>query len=260
MKTKKIHSVLLFIVCPFFILPLLGQESQGPVLYYAEDMLVKPSRVAEFKEAIKKFVKIYAENEVEYRWDTYQTDDFHFYFTIPMKNYEDVGSYFAGGEELIGKIEKEELEKLNKLVYGSIDSYQLGLYYYRPDLSYIPEKYAASDQESAYLQWSWFYIFPEKQIQIEEIASKWVEEYKSENISMPYYVWTGHIGGELPMYLYVWVANDQEDFQDGMAEINQKLGEKASGLRQQTFDIVKRMEIKRGWSLPGLSYIPEISQ
>jgi hypothetical protein len=241
------------------MLPLFGQESPSPVLFNVEDFMVKPSKVADFKEAIQEFVKIYAQNDVEYRWDTYQTEDFHFYFTIQMKNYDDVGKYFSASNELMGKVGKEKIDALNKLAYEATENYRFGLYYFLPELSYIPENYTSNDQESAYLQWNWLYILPEKQNEFAEIAAQWVGEYKNENISMPYYVWTGHIGGELPLYLYVWVAKSQEDFQNGMTEINQKLGEKTSDLRQRTFEVTKRMEIQRGWSLPNLSYIPEVN-
>ena len=259
MKTKKIQHMLMTMLCSFLMLPLLGQESQTPVLYFTEDFTVKPSRVADFKKAVNEFVKMYTDNAVEYRWDTYQTEDFHFYFTTQMKDYGDIGNMFSASNEMVGKMDPEAMKKINRLVNESTDSYKYGLYFFRPDLSYIPENYSADNEGSAYLQWNWFYIYPEKQIEIEGIAAKWVEEYKSENISMPYYVWSGHIGAELPLYLYVWVGKNQEDFQNKMAEINQKLGEKTSELRKQTFDVVKRMEIQRGWSLPELSYIPQVN-
>jgi len=95
---------------------------------------------------------------------------------------------------------------------------------------------------------------------MEKIAAKWVQVYKEADIPMPYYCWTGHIGTELPLYLYVWVAKNQEDFQNGMNEINEKLWEKTSELRSQTFELVKRTEVKRAWYHPDLSYFPEVYQ
>lgn len=260
MKTQKIYQILMSILCIFFILPVTGQDSQEPVLYFTEDFTIKPSKIADFREAIKEFIKIYEENEVTYRWDTYQTEDFHFYFTTRVKDYADIGNMFSVINEMTGKTDPEKLENINRLTSESTDSYRYGIYFYRPDISYIPSNYTINNDEPAYMQWSWLYILPEKQSDMEKIAARWVEEYKSENITMAYYTWTAHIGDELPLYLYVWVGNNVEDFQQKMAEINQKLGEKSTELRNQTFEVVKRMKVQRGWSLPGLSYIPSVNK
>ncbi len=260
MKTRNIHLILTTLLCLFFVLPIKGQDSQEPVLFFTEDFTVKPSEIANFKEAVKAFIKIYDDNEVAYRWDTYQTEDFHFYFTTRVEDYADIGNMFSVINEMTAKTDPEKLRKINQLTSESTDSYRYGLYFYRPDISYIPPNYSMNNDDPAYMQWNWFYIIPEKQGDMEVIATKWLEEYKSENISMPYYVWTAHIGDELPLYLYVWVGKNQEDFQNTMAEINQKLGEKTTELRNQTFDVVKKLKIQRGWSLPGLSYIPSANK
>ncbi len=260
MKIKTPHQVLMTLICALLMLPVFGQDTGAPVLYFVEDFQVKPSKVAEFREALNAYLKLYRENNVEYAWSTYQTEDFHFYFTVQMKNYEDVGKYFSASNEMTLKMEKEEIDKLNKLAYESTDNYHFELFYARSDLSYLPENYTDNPQESAYLQLSWFYIHPEKQLEMEAIAAKWVQVYNEADISMPYFCWIGHIGSDLPLYLYVFVGKNQEDFQNGMAEINEKLWEKTADLRSQTFDLVKRTEVKRGWYLPELSYIPEVNQ
>lgn len=96
---------------------------------------MKPSKVAEFREAVNEYLKIYRENDLEHAWNTYQTEDFHFYFTTPMKNYADIGNMLSKSTEITAKMGQEESLKLAELTYGSTENYHYGLFYARPDLS-----------------------------------------------------------------------------------------------------------------------------
>ena len=66
------------------------------------------------------------------------------------------------------------------------------------------------------------------------------------------------IGVEAPQYLIMQSAKNAVDFYS--QDINKLLGEEGKALREKIWPLIRKVEYKQGWSLPGLSYIPKEEQ
>lgn len=58
-------------------------------LYFAEDVVVKPSMVSNYEEDAKEVISQLYKYKYPYRWFAFSTDDFHYYFAYPIKNFAD---------------------------------------------------------------------------------------------------------------------------------------------------------------------------
>ncbi len=81
------------------------------------------------------------------------TNDFHMYFTFPLQGVSDVEKIFAEVDALAEKVGSPKWSELQDAEFQATESYQFGLYYLRPDLSYIPENPRLSSEESIFLEW-----------------------------------------------------------------------------------------------------------
>jgi len=256
MIKKSFTSILFTCICFFAYIISYAQDAQQPQLYFVEDVVVKPSERGNFQEVVKEFLNYFEEHNFEYPVNSYMTSDFHIYFTFPLNGFADIGNLFTNLNEMTEKVGSEKWAELTEAEFKGIETYEYGLYNLRPDLSYIPENPRLAAEESNYLEWTFAYVKPGKDAEAEVIWKKWVELYKAKDISDPYYCWTGLIGPELPLYLFVFSGENAIDFHQNSSAIMEKLGEDASPLYEETFKLIKKMEIKTGWVLRDLTYTP----
>lgn len=235
----------------------LGQDNMQPRLYFVEDVIIKPSETENFHRVIGEFIKYFRENDFSFEVGSYLTNDLHMYFTFPLENAEDVERLFSEFNALAEKVDPTEWSNLMQRQYNAIDSYNYGLYYLRPDLSYFPENPRLSPEESNYLMWEFVYIKPGKEAEMQELCKDWVELYKSKGITEPYTTWVAFIGNELPLYVFVMAAKDAVDFQQANSANMEKLGDAGNALYEKTMKLIKRMEFKNGEAMPDLMYYLE---
>ncbi|MEE8179531.1 MAG: hypothetical protein V3T89_00215 [bacterium] len=230
-------------------------EEQKATLFLFWDVLVNPSKVVEYEAATKEEVALYSKHKFPYPWSSASTDDFHYYFLIPVDKFADIDNIYKALNETQRKM-GAEYQALMKRFSGTYEYIHMYMWYLNHDLSYTPENPRLKVEEEKNIYYTYLYFKPGMEKEAEEIAKKWKALYKSKNISDRYYLWVGDIGTDMPVYCVLGGGKSAADF-FSQAEKNDKLlGEEAMALWEKTLKLCRKIEQKTGRPRPDLSLIP----
>ena len=232
-------------------------EEPKAQLYFVEDVVMKPSMVAEYEAIIKEVVPLCAQHEFPYPFYAYSTNDFHYYFVYPVENYADIDNLNKAWNELGKKVGVKQWQAMMERFVGTFEYYQYSVIRYLPELSYTPEKPRLKPEEANFVFWEFFYIPVGKEKELDEICQEWIELYKSKKISDGWETYVVEIGTEMPLYIFIERAKSAVDYYSQSEKILKLLGEKYQPLIAKTYAIRKKVELKTGRFRPGLSYTPE---
>ena len=232
-------------------------EEPKAQLYFVEDVVMKPSMVAEYEALMKEVVPLCTQHEFPYPFYAYSTDDFHYYFVYPVENYADIDNLNKAWDELGKKMGVKQWQAMMDRFVGTFESYQYSVIRYLPELSYTPEKPRLKPEEANFVYWEFFSIPFGKEEKFAETCQQWIELYKSKKISDGWETYVGEIGIEMPIYIFIMRAKSAADYYSQPEKIMKQLGEKYKELAAINYAICKKLELKTGRFRPGLSYTPE---
>jgi hypothetical protein len=233
------------------------EEKQKAQAYYALEVVVKPSMIAEYEAAVKEVVSLNSEYNATYPWYGFSADDFHYYFFIPVENLADVDKMFKEDNKLEKKMGEEKSKEIGRRFAGTYEYVREFMLYHSPDLSYTPESPRLKPEEANYRQWIWYYIQPDKEKEFQEILKKFVTLAQSKNVIDGYNIYSGGIGMDVPAYLVAFSAKSAADFETHYEKAWELLGEEGKALMQKVIALTRERELKTGWFRPELSYLPK---
>ena len=257
MKGKVSIFLMVSLVISLCALTTLAQsEEQKAQLFIIWDVVVHPSKFMEYEATMKEFVALYAKHECPYPWLAYRTNDFHYYFVMPVENLAAVDKVFKYFGKVTATAEKESAA-LMKGFGGTYESETLGMFLLRYDLSYIPEEPRVTDEEMNFIWWDFYYILPGMEKEAEEIAHEWQALNKNNGISDGWSIYVGVMWSDLPVLVVAGGAKSEADYYTQNEKNSQKFGEKLQPLMKKTMDGTRRFEQKTGTILRELSYTPK---
>lgn len=256
MKSKVSIILVVGFVASLFSLTALAQaEEKKPQLFAVWDVVVHPSKFMEFEAANKEFVGLMAKHECPFPMTTYKTNDFHYYFLIPIENFAGIDKiidYFSKITEKAGK----EYEAIHKSVAGTYESETLGVVALRTDLSYSPEKPRVKTEDMNFVWWNYYYIKSGKEKEAEGIAKEWQALWGSKKISDYFNVYQYYLGPDLPAMVAAGGAKSEADYYSHMEKNIEKMGDEYVALTKKTMDACRKFEQRTGTILRELTYIP----
>jgi NIPSNAP len=258
MKYPKSLVLFLGIIIILGVLPAaVRSQPVQPELYLVGDFLVDTSRVAEYEAAVKDLLANLAKHEFAFGLDIYSTDDGHYYAVYPLKNYADVDAWFNAWAELAQKMGPENLQALHRrIVAGEIERvYQF--WYYRPDISFLPEKERLKPEEIGYYTWDFVWLIPGKEAEFESINKEWMALSKAKGARDPFFTWAGDMGTQMPVYVWVEYGRSAADYAATEEKFWKAMGEEGAALSKKTRALIKKMDSKTGQYRPDLSYAPK---
>jgi len=232
-------------------------EEQKAQLYFIEQVVVKPSMVAEYEAHVKEALDLFAKYNFPYSVHACSTDDFLYYLLFPVENYADIENLYKAFVELEEKTGAEQWQVMLKRVEGTLEYYQYSVFRYLPELSYTPEKPRLKPEEEIYLFWEFWYLEFGKKIEFEGILKEWMDLYKSKNIPDGWSTYVGDIGTEMPVYVVVLSGKSAADYFSQLEKTIEVLGEEGQALVKKTWAAAKKYEQKTGRFRPDLSYTPK---
>ncbi len=262
MKTKISVLLSVFLVAGFCAQICFAQaQEQKPQLFMIYDVIVKPATVAGFEAAAKGEWALAAEGKSPYPWNTYSSDDLHYYFLSPLNNYTDVDTMDSAGKEMRKKLGEERFKANDKAYDGTFEYLRIGFISLRPDLSYAPEKPALKPEEANCLYWGLCYVEPGKEEEFEKVLKEYVALYKSKNVALGFTTYEGGFGNDLPFYFYAMSGKSSADIFSEDEKATKIVGEeKIKELWNKTLATLRKYEFKTGRYRPDLSYIPEATK
>ena len=258
MRGKVIILLTVSIAVSLWALTALPQaEEQKEQLFLIQDVVVKPSMVSEYEAVVKEWTAQFKKHKFPYPCAAYSTNDFHYYFLNPIKNYADVDNWEKAWDELGKKMGKEQSQALMKLFDDTWEYTKFATYYQVPELSYTPEKPRLKPEETKFTILHFCYIQAGKENEFEKILKEAVALYKSKNIPDGYNIFAGDTGAELPVYVIAEGGKSPSDYYSQAEKNYALLGEEEKALSKKMLAILRKYESKSGWARPDLSYMPE---
>jgi len=258
MKHSKPLCVLFGLVVFLGLLPaaIHSQESR-PQLRLVGDFLVDSSRVAEYEAAIRELLANLEKHGFPFALDMYSTDDNHYYAVYPLKNYADADLWIKAWGELRQKMGSENLQALHgRIVAAEIERvYQF--WYYRPDISFLPEKERLKPEERGYYTWDFVSVIPGREGEFEAVNKEWIALSGAKKARDPFYTWAGDLGTKMPVYVWVEYGKSAADYAVTEEEFWKAMGEEGAALSKKTRTLIRKMESKTGRYRPDLSYAPK---
>lgn len=263
MKSKilALSSVGLAVAVCLFALPVSTQaQEQKAQGYLMIDYVVKPSMAKQFEAATTEEIGLYAGIKFPIGWTAYSSDDFHYYFFIPIGNFAAIDGIYAA----FGEAEKQLGEKyklLEKRTEGTYEYYRAAVVYLRPDLSYTPAEPNIKPEESNYIFFELTYILPGKEEEFEAYCKEWAALCQKIGFHIGYAAYKGDIGTDMPFYFWAMSAKTQADTfieeERIMKLLSQEEKEELGAAYEKAFAYFRKYETKNGRSRPDLSYTPK---
>lgn len=258
MKSKTLVSLVVVLLVIFNPLMSLAQVTeQKAQLYVIYDLVVKPTKINDFKVILNEMIAKDTKHKLGYPYYSYRTGNFHHYFSLPVANYGDYDSYLKAWNAVSTRMGVEQHKALYKRLADTYEHYSIFMMYSRPDLSYIPENPRLKSREGNFIFLDIFYIQTGKEEEFEKVLKEFVALEKSKNISEEINMFVGDIGTEMPVYIAALSAKNNSDFFTHNEKMWEILGKEGDVLFQKVMSLVRRREFKRIWFLPDLSYIPK---
>jgi hypothetical protein len=264
MKSKNCYlsSMGFVVVVCFLVLPVFtqGQElkAQG---YLMTEYVVKPFMAKEFEKATIEEKAMVADVSFPYGWNAYSTEDFHYYFFIPIgKDVASLDSLIAALTEAEARL-PENYETLEKRMAGAYEYYREMVVYLRPDLSYTPAESNIKPEGSNYVFFELTYILPEKEKEFEAYYKEWAALCQKIGFRIGYVAYRGVFGTDNPFYLSTMIARTQADtFAEEeriMKTLSPKQQAELGAMYEKAFTFFRKYETRHGRSRPDLSYTPK---
>lgn len=248
-----VFAGMVFLSVLFVLSGMTGAQEQKAQLYSISEMAVKPAMAAKFEAAVKKQIEL----GYPMPFETYSTDDFLYYFLVPIENYAGIDSMAKAEGEWGAKIGKE-YEALMKSVEGTFDHYRAGVIRFLPELSYAPKKPRLKPEEQKFITWGYAYVEFGKEKEFSDINRQFVELYKSQDASIGWNMFVVESGAEMPLYFWAETGKSAAEYYAEKGKDWKKVGEeKRAELWNKFLATVRKFESKTGRLRPDISNMPK---
>jgi hypothetical protein len=251
-KTAVFLAVGLFSV--FFVLSgLAGAQEQKAQLYSVTEVVVKPALAAQFEAGVKKEIEL----GYPYPYSAYSTDDFYYYFLVPIENYAGIDAMNKAEGEWSAKA-GQEYEAMMKSLAGAVVHYRSGVVRFLPELSYAPKKPRFKAEEEKFITWGFAYLEFGKDKEFADIAKQFVEICKTKDTSIGWNMYVVQSGTEMPLYFWAEGGKSAADYWGESDKVIKKMGEEKYGeLWNRMSALLRKYETKTGRPRPDLSNLPK---
>jgi hypothetical protein len=258
MKLRK-GPILTLVLAVFWILlpaAALSQEGQ-PRLLLMGDFLVDTSRVGEYEAAVKDLLAGLNKYGFPFLFDTYSTDDGHYYVVYGLKGYADTDSWYRAWAELGKKMGPENLQALRSRIVAAELERVFQFWVYRPDISFLPEKERLKPKEIGYYTWDYVWVIPGKEAEFEAVNKEWIALSKTKKAQDPFLTYAGDLGTRMPVYVWFEYGKSAADYAAAEEKFWKAMGEEGAALSKKTRALIRKMDSKTGQYRPELSYSPQ---
>ena len=230
------------------------EKYQGYLVW--EDQVV-PYKVSAYEEATKLQMANYAEHEFPQGVTVFSTDDYRYYWVVSVDHFADIDTLYKQFNKLYNKSGEEAYDKIEAAFEGTYDFTRSWTCLWHRDLSYQPETTEEESEEANdFNYWGLCYVKQGKGEAMREVFKKWVELYKSKNISKGFDFYQGDVGTDMPFMFWSITAKNATDYYQKGDEIREALGEEGSALWKETEALLRGFDPVTGWYRKDLSYIP----
>lgn len=252
MKTTRFTLMTILLLCTFQWS--VAQENSDTQLLWIHEDRVLVDKTSDYIQVGEDLVQLMADNNFTgLSFTAFRLEDNTFMFVSWLENMAQLDN-----NPWAALAQKAGEDKVQAVMSGFGGKYNSHIDYtavFHPELSYKAEQ--LQEEGNYYREWDFFYYNEIHQEEMMSIAKEWKKLYEDNNIEAGYTIYSNGLGHEGPVIvIHRWAKNRVEMAQNAQ-KTNQTMGEAAQKLWERTEVLGYRMETKRGWLMPNLSYIPE---
>jgi hypothetical protein len=233
------------------------KEPAKDQLFYLMEFVVSPSTVAEYEKAQKAFSTAAAQHNYSVGYTAYSTNDFHYYYIIPIDNFAGIDALMKEYEGFIQKMGQDNFQKLMKGFDGTYKYMREGVSKVSSDYSYMPADPRVKPEEAPYIYWNAWYIKAGMEDEIAEVWKEYKKLYEKNNLKDGWHMWVGILGSDSPAHVGALFGKSDVDFFTRFGEIDKALGEQGQALWNKALSMCRKFEQRYGRPRPDLSYVPK---
>ncbi|UCC40096.1 MAG: hypothetical protein JSV96_01150 [Candidatus Aminicenantes bacterium] len=258
MKGKISSFLVVGFVVGLLLLPNLSQaEEQKAQLFFVEEVVVKPSMVAEYEAYVRNVLDLVNKHGFPYPWTVFSTKDLHYFFVLPVDSYAAIDSFFKALEKLYAKIGKENAQALQKKVVGTYKHFRYSCYRHVPEMSYHPENPRLKPEEENFVYMGYSYVIGGKEGEVKDYVKKVAEFCKEKNTTNRWDTYACEFGTDMPLYVSLEFGKSAGDFWTQEDEFHEAHEEEIMKMLPKYLACFRKFEYKTGWLRPELSYMPK---
>lgn len=257
MNKRRVVFVLgLALALSFAALAAASQEAPPPPsLYLMADVQVEVARAPEYEAALKALIAALKENAFPVVFDTYATDDSHYYIIYGLESgYGAVDGLHKAWRDLVSRLGPDKFQALHGRLTALESSRILRAWTFRTDLSFLPVPERLKPGEVGYYTWDYVWLIPGKEAEFEALNREWTALSAARKCRDPFMTYQGGIGNEEPVYCWFEYGKSAADYALAEEKFWKSMGSEGASLSKRTRALIKRTETKTGRYRPDLSY------
>jgi hypothetical protein len=240
-----------------FTVPILSQEQPKDQLFYIHEETAKISKIDQYNSTSKEFTQMMMDSKLDVPWiRASQTDDLHFYYLVPLKNYGDIDKLSAAFNDMMSKSDKDKMNKMMSENAESIQSVRELVFKRSNSLSYGSVADQGLDMsKNNFIHWDYYTVKSGKMKEMLDLGAKYKKLCEDKKVPTPYDVWLADMGENDNLIVVTTLAKDAVSFYQQMDKDNTALGKDGEDLWQQMMPLLDHFEHKNGHTRPDLSYM-----
>jgi hypothetical protein len=259
MRVRMTSSVLLTLVSVLLAVPViaLAKDGQSPSILVLNTYRVKPDKTAQFESVMKDFAAEMKKDRCPYEMIMHETGNYTYLSMWYFDNYSMMDAFDAYWAALSEKIGAETMDRYHEQEFGAIESFSIALLRYRAEQSYRIEDPRVPGDAFNFAHWEYFYVDPQRNAEWSALEDRWVRFFTEVGSDLPFQTFTGSIGHERPVWIYVNWGESRDDYFRSRKRLDEAHGGKMKDLFEENLPLVRRKEEMYSFLRRDLSYFPE---
>jgi hypothetical protein len=234
----------------------LAQENPSQ-LYLMGDFLVDASRAGEYEAALKELLANLEKHGFPFRFDTYTTDDSHYFVVYGLKDFAEVNRWITAWGEQARQMGPENLQAVHRRIVSAEIERIYQFWYFRPDISFLPEKERLKPEDIGHYVWDFVWVIPGKEAEFEALNKDWIALSRAKKARDPFRTYAGDLGTNMPVYVWLEYGRSPADYALAEERFWKSVGADGAVLSKRTRALIRKLESKTGRYRPDLSFDPE---
>ena len=189
-----------------------------------------------------------------YPYRAYSADNFRWFLISPIESIGDMEKVFAEMEMMSEKA-GSEWASVGEREHDSLESWSLGVYMSRPDLSYAPENPRIQESEGTFIRWDVYRLKFDDEEKVFDVLRRNAALCRSKGIRDGYTVILAFMENVMPVLLIARHARSEADFIENRDLINEQLGDEHWALVKEFSRYIRSMVSISGRYVTEQSYM-----
>jgi hypothetical protein len=221
------------------------------------DVRVETAKAPEYESALKALIAALAQNAFPFVFDTYATDDGHYYIIYGVESFAGVDRLHGAWRDVAARMGVEAFRAVHGRVAEAEAGRVLKFWTFRTDLSFLPARERLKPAEIGYYTWDYVWVLPGREAAFEAANKDWIALSAARKVRDPFMTYQGGIGTEEPVYVWFEYGKSPADYARAEEGFWKALGDEGAALSKRTRALIKRTETKTGRYRPDLSFAPK---